>query len=148
MALTIRRCQTYRPPDLFTPSLLRLVLEIPIVKIPFAARPVHLSALALATLLGGNYINLFDLYGRSYQVIPQVPRRDRINPEDLTKYYVRAGNGEMVPLSTLTKLSMYSQPDKLVQFNQLNSATFSAMGRPAIQSGRVSEQCRMISVTG
>ena len=38
---------------------------------------------SLATLLGGNYINLFDLYGRSYRVIPQVQRSDRLNASDL-----------------------------------------------------------------
>ncbi|NDS10440.1 multidrug efflux protein, partial [Klebsiella pneumoniae] len=36
---------------------------------------------ALATLLGGNYVNRFNLEGRSYQVIPQVPRANRLAPE-------------------------------------------------------------------
>lgn len=91
----------------------------------------------LTLFLGGNYVNRFNLDGRSYDVIPQVPRRDRINPQDLTSYYVRAGNGEMVPLSTLASISMYSQPDKLVQFNQLNSATFSAIPLPGVTMGDV-----------
>ena len=92
---------------------------------------------ALTLFLGGNYVNRFNLDGRSYDVIPQVPRRERINPDDLTKYYVRTGNGEMVPLSTLATISMYSQPDKLVQFNQLNSATFSAVPLPGVTIGDV-----------
>ncbi len=92
---------------------------------------------SLTLFLGGNYVNRFNLDGRSYDVIPQVPRRDRINPQDLTKYYVRAGNGDMVPLSTLATISMYSQPDKLVQFNQLNSATFSAIPLPGVTMGDV-----------
>lgn len=92
---------------------------------------------SLTLFLGGNYVNRFNLDGRSYDVIPQVPRRDRINPDDLTKYYLRAGNGEMVPLSALATISMYSQPDKLVQFNQLNSATFSAIPLPGVSMGDV-----------
>ena len=36
---------------------------------------------ALATMLGGNYVNLFSLYGRSYQVIPQAPREFRFDPD-------------------------------------------------------------------
>ena len=92
---------------------------------------------ALTLFLGGNYVNRFNLDGRSYDVIPQVPRRERINPDDLTKYYVRAGNGDMVALSTLATISMYSQPDKLVQFNQLNSATFSAVPLPGVTIGDV-----------
>lgn len=93
----------------------------------------------LTLLLGGNYVNRFNLDGRSYDVIPQVPRRDRITPDELTKYYLKAANGDMVPLSTVVTVSMYSQPDKLVQFNQLNSATFSAIPLPGVTTGDVVE---------
>ncbi len=91
----------------------------------------------MTLLLGGNYINRFNLDGRSYDVVPQVPRSERINPDDLTKYYVRTGSGDMMPLSTLTTMSMSSQPDRLVQFNQLNSATFSAIPMPGVTLGDV-----------
>ena len=47
---------------------------------------------SLATLLGGNYVNLFNLYGRSYQVIPQVPREFRLNEDWLTRYQVRTND--------------------------------------------------------
>src|SRR5690606_24754561 len=53
---------------------------------------------ALATFLGGNYVNRFDLYGRSYQVIPQVPRDYRLVADWLTRYQVRTSAGELVPL--------------------------------------------------
>lgn len=89
----------------------------------------------LTLFLGGNYVNRFNMDGRSYDVIPQVPRRDRITPEELTSYYVRAANGDMVPLSTLVTVTMRNQPDKLVQFNQLNSATFSAVPLPGVTLG-------------
>ena len=56
---------------------------------------------ALATMLGGNYVNLFSLYGRSYQVIPQAPREFRLTPEWLTRYQLRTSNGELVPLSAV-----------------------------------------------
>ena len=42
----------------------------------------------LALLVGENYVNRFNLGGRSYEVIPQVPRVDRLTPEALTRYYV------------------------------------------------------------
>ena len=47
----------------------------------------------LALLVGENYVNRFNLNGRSYEVIPQVPRADRLNPETLTRYYVKIGGG-------------------------------------------------------
>src|SRR5258708_24555788 len=55
----------------------------------------------LATLLGGNYVNRFNLEGRSHQVIPQVPRDNRLSPECLGGYYVPTANGQQVQLSTL-----------------------------------------------
>ena len=55
-------------------------------------------------LLGGNYINRFNLEGRSYQVIPQVPRGMRISQDSLANYYVPTATGQQVPLSTLVKV--------------------------------------------
>lgn len=91
----------------------------------------------LSLMIGENYINRFNLSGRSYDVIPQVPRSDRMTPELLTQYYVRTASGEMVPLSTVVNISMRTQPDKLAQFNQLNSATFSAIPMPGVAMGDV-----------
>ena len=48
---------------------------------------------SLATLLGGNYVNRFNLYGRSYQVIPQVPRDYRLTADWLQRYQVRTTDG-------------------------------------------------------
>jgi multidrug efflux pump len=85
---------------------------------------------ALATMLGGNYVNLFSLYGRSYQVIPQAPREFRLTPDWLTRYQLRAGNGELVPLSAVASVSEQVQPNALTSFQQLNSATLSGVPFP------------------
>ena len=58
----------------------------------------------LQTLLGGNYVNRFNLEGRSYQVIPQVPRGMRLSPESLGGYYVPTNTGQLVPLSTIVSI--------------------------------------------
>ncbi|MGE3831076.1 MAG: efflux RND transporter permease subunit [Parvibaculaceae bacterium] len=84
----------------------------------------------LATLLGGNYVNRFTIQGRSYQVIPQVPRAFRGSPDRLLDYQVRAVNGEMVPLSAFVTLDRTVQPNSLATFQQLNSATFQAVPFP------------------
>lgn len=89
----------------------------------------------LALLLGENYVNRFNLDGRSYEVVPQVPRTNRINPQSLTEYYVRNNLGHMMPLSTVVSTSMDTSPDVLTQFNQLNSATFSAIPMPGVSIG-------------
>jgi multidrug efflux pump len=85
---------------------------------------------SMATLLGGNYVNRFNLYGRSYQVIPQVPREFRIDADWLTRYQVRTRAGELVPLSTVVTLRNTVQPNALTSFQQLNSATLSGVPFP------------------
>ncbi len=84
----------------------------------------------LATLLGGNYVNRSNIQGRSYQVIPQVPRAYRESPERLLEYQVRSELGKMVPLSSFISLDETVQPNSLATFQQLNSATFQAVPFP------------------
>jgi multidrug efflux pump len=89
----------------------------------------------LALLVGENYVNRFNLAGRSYEVIPQVPRADRLTPETLTRYYVNAASGQPVPLSNLVTLQTGTEPNALTQYNQLNSATFQAVPMPGVTMG-------------
>jgi multidrug efflux pump len=90
----------------------------------------------LAVMLGGNYINRFNLEGRSYQVIPQVPRGMRISQDSLANYYVPTATGQQVPLSTLVKVETGTNPNALSHFNQLNSATFQAVPMPGVTVGQ------------
>jgi hydrophobe/amphiphile efflux-1 (HAE1) family protein len=85
---------------------------------------------ALAILLGGSYTNYFSLYGRSYEVIPQVPREFRLTEDWLGRYQVRTQSGQMVPLSTVVSISRTIQPNALTTFQQLNSATLSGVPMP------------------
>jgi multidrug efflux pump len=85
---------------------------------------------ALATILGGNYVNRFNLYGRSYQVIPQAPRDYRLTADWLRRYQVRTSAGEMVPLSTVASVAQSVQPNALTSFQQLNAATLQGVPFP------------------
>ncbi|HYD69271.1 MexW/MexI family multidrug efflux RND transporter permease subunit [Azospirillum sp.] len=91
---------------------------------------------ALATLAGGNYVNRFNLNGRSYEVIPQVPRNWRLTPDDLTRYYVAASDGTQIPLSTVVRVETTVMPNALTKYNQLPSATFSAVPMPGVTMGQ------------
>ncbi|WP_158809519.1 efflux RND transporter permease subunit [Beijerinckia sp. L45] len=84
----------------------------------------------LATLLGGNYVNRFNLYGRSYEVIPQVPREFRLTSDWLTRYQMRTAGGDLVPLATIASVSESTQPNSLPTFQQLNSATLQGVPFP------------------
>jgi multidrug efflux pump len=90
---------------------------------------------SLATLLGGNYVNRFNLYGRSYEVIPQVPREFRQTSDWLTRFQVRTSGGDLVPLSTIASVSTSTQPNSLPTFQQLNSATLQGVPFPGRSLG-------------
>ncbi len=90
----------------------------------------------LALLVGENYVNRFNLNGRSYEVIPQVPRADRLSPEQLSHYYVKTKSGGTVPLSTVVAIDTAVEPNALTQYNQLNSATFSAVPMVGVTMGQ------------
>ncbi|WP_425905196.1 multidrug efflux RND transporter permease subunit [Nitrobacter sp. TKz-YC02] len=93
----------------------------------------------LATLLGGNYVNRFNLQGRSYQVIPQVPRGERLSPESLEGYYVPSNTGQQIPLTTLVSIKTETDPNALTHYNQLNAATFQAVPMPGVTVGKAVE---------
>jgi multidrug efflux pump len=90
----------------------------------------------LALLVGENFVNRFNLGGRSYEVIPQVPRVDRLNGDTLTRYYVNSASGQPVPLSNLVKVTTDTAPNALTRYNQLNSATFQAVPMPGVTMGQ------------
>lgn len=75
----------------------------------------------LSVLVGGNYVNRFSIQGRSYKVIPQVKRSDRLTPEQLGDMFVTGPNGQLVPLSTFATLETSTGPRDLKRFQQLNA---------------------------
>ena len=91
----------------------------------------------LSTLLGGNYVNRFSNQGRSYKVIPQVKRTDRLTVDQLSGMYVAGSNGEgstkaLVPLSTFAELKTTAQPRELKKFQQLNAVRIQGVIPPGV----------------
>ncbi|CDZ78834.1 Efflux pump membrane transporter BepE [Legionella massiliensis] len=82
--------------------------------------------------LSEGYINYFDYAGRSYQVIPQTKRDTRLNTEQILDYYIKTASGASVPLSTIATLKREIVPESLNHFQQLNSATISAVALPGV----------------
>ncbi|HEY1792319.1 MAG TPA: efflux RND transporter permease subunit [Opitutaceae bacterium] len=79
----------------------------------------------LSAAIGGNYINWFNISGRSYKVISQIKREDRLNPSQLEKLYVTGPAGSLIPLSTVATIKYSTIPRALNRFQQLNSVTIS-----------------------
>ena len=97
--------------------------------------PVSDIGTTLGLMVGGAAVAQFDRDANSYDVILQVPQEFRANPEDLGRYFVRAATGDMVPLSAVVKMASGTMAAKVEQFNQLNSATISALPIPGQSSG-------------
>ncbi|MBX7199890.1 MAG: efflux RND transporter permease subunit [Rhodospirillaceae bacterium] len=90
---------------------------------------------ALASMLGGGYVNYFSLEGRSYRVIPQVQQRSRLNVDQLLNYQIRTPKGDMLPLSTIAKITTKTIPESLNHFQQLNAATIGGVPMVGVPLG-------------
>jgi len=86
----------------------------------------------LSTLLGGNYVNRFSIQGRSYKVIPQVKRTERLTPEQLSQIYVTGSQNQLVPLSTFATLKTTTEPRDLKKFQQLNAVRIQGVIPPGV----------------
>lgn len=78
-------------------------------------------------MLGGNFVNRFDIEGRSYRVIPQVKRSERLNPDQLDELYVGGPNNQLIKLSTVASIEQNTVPRTLNRFQQLNAVKLSGV---------------------
>ena len=94
----------------------------------------------IASMVGGDFVNRFDIAGRSYKVIPQIKRVYRLNPDQLKNIYVTGPKGQLVPLNTVATISNSTVPRSLNRFQQLNAVTISGVAlRPLDQALRFLE---------
>ena len=56
-------------------------------------------------MLGGDYVNRFSIQGRSYKVIPQIKRAQRLTADQIQQIYVKGSEDKLVPLSTFATLN-------------------------------------------
>ncbi|HVU00104.1 MAG TPA: efflux RND transporter permease subunit [Polyangiaceae bacterium] len=89
----------------------------------------------LASMVGGNFVNRFEIDGRSYKVIPQVERRGRLTPEALEDIHITGPNHGTVPLSAIATLEDDVEPRTLNRFQQLNSVKISGVAPRSTEAG-------------
>jgi hydrophobe/amphiphile efflux-1 (HAE1) family protein len=90
----------------------------------------------LQTFLGGYYINDFNLYGRTYRVVAQAEGKDRTQPGDVDRFYVRNASGGMVPLGTLVSIRSINGPQYYERYNVYRAATINGSNAPGSSSGQ------------
>ncbi len=81
----------------------------------------------VGTLLGGATVNRFEIDGRSYPVIPQAIRTERLNPDQLANLYVTGPNGQPIQLGALASIENQTVPRALKRFQQLNAVKLSGV---------------------
>ena len=112
-------------------------IEVNIDRDKAASLGIDMRTLAadMAAMLSGGYSNRFAMQNRSYLVIPQVQRADRLNASDLDNYYTRTRDGKLIPLSTVITLKETAQPQSLKRFQQLNAVSITFAPRPGVSKG-------------
>ena len=86
----------------------------------------------LSILIGGNYVNRFSIQGRSYKVIPQIERADRLTTDQLSQLYITGSDKKLVPLSTFATLRTSAEPRELKKFQQLNAVRIQGVIPPPV----------------
>ncbi|HEU0009831.1 MAG TPA: efflux RND transporter permease subunit [Verrucomicrobiae bacterium] len=91
---------------------------------------------AMQVYLGSLYVNDFNRFGRTYQVIAQADAPFRDRPEALTRLKTRNAHGEMVPLGALVKVKETHGPDRVMHYNGYPSADLNGAPAPGFSSGQ------------
>jgi hydrophobic/amphiphilic exporter-1 (mainly G- bacteria), HAE1 family len=90
----------------------------------------------LQTYLGGSYANDFSRFGRQWRVFLQADAPARMTADDVNRFYVRNGRGEVVPLSSFVKIRPISGPEYTVRFNLYRSVEILGGNAPGYSSGQ------------
>ena len=90
---------------------------------------------ALQTTLGGYYVNDFNLFGRTWQVNIEGESRDRSDPAEIYKIYIRNNRGEMVPLRSVANIRIQLGPQVISRYNNYRSVTINGGPKPGVSSG-------------
>jgi multidrug efflux pump len=86
----------------------------------------------LGAILGGNFVNRFELEGRAYKVIPQIERAYRLTPEQLTEIHISGPNNSLIPLGAVASIKMGVQPRTLNRMQQLNAVKISGVATQSL----------------
>lgn len=122
-------------PD-FNGNTPQLSIEVDRIKANALQVPLNNIFNTLQTLLGSQYVNDFDAFGRNYRVFVQADAQFRSNPEDINKIYVRSQSGEMIPLSNLVTVTQTIGPSIINHHNLFRSVQITGNTAPGVSSGQ------------
>jgi HAE1 family hydrophobic/amphiphilic exporter-1 len=129
----------------FTANDPQLVVTIDRDKARSLGLPIREVTDALAVLLGSQYVNDFDFNNRAYRVYVQGDQQFRAQPADLSQYYARASNGDMVPLSAVVRTTETTAPAVINHFNLFRSTEITGAALPGVSSGQALQEMEQIA---
>jgi HAE1 family hydrophobic/amphiphilic exporter-1 len=115
----------------------QMYVEVDRVKAKAQGIPLEEIFASMQTMLGGNYVNDFNRFGKVFNVMLQAETQFRNSEDDILSFHVRNKEGEMVPLSTLVKVKPILGPEYIGQFNLYTTAQLNAFPAPGYSSGDV-----------
>ena len=129
----------------FRPDVPAYKVDVDLAKVQTLGLPVADTYAALQTFLGGLYVNDFNAFGRTWQVVVQAEPEFRTGPADINRFYVRGNDGNMVPLGTLATVQSTSGPDVMYRYNRFRATQLLGGPAPGYSSGEASKAIEEIS---
>jgi len=119
----------------FYPNVPGYRVDMDVAKLQTLGVPVGDAYNALQTFLGGLYVNDFNLFGRTWQVVIQAQPEFRSTPTDLEHFYVRSANNQMAPLGTFATLQAVASPDVIYRYNRNRAIQLQGSPAPGRSTG-------------
>jgi HAE1 family hydrophobic/amphiphilic exporter-1/multidrug efflux pump len=130
---------------LWRPNVPQLYVDVDRAKAKTIGVPLDELFSALAATLGNYYVNDFNKYGRTWQVLMSAEPDYRKRPDAIGDIYVRSDKGEMVPLRSLATVRYAAGPDLLTRFNNLPAVKLLGQAAPGVSSGQAIAEVERIA---
>src|SRR5204863_1438942 len=131
----------------FRPSVPTYAIHMDTDKLQTLGVPVTDAYNALQTFLGGLYVNDFNQFGHTWQVLLQAEPDYRRQPSDVSRYYVRNSQGDMVPLSTLATIKPAGGPDVVYRYNRFRAIQILGGPAPGYSTGQANDAMEQVAAT-
>ncbi len=120
----------------FRPGVPSYSIDVDLDKMQTLGVPVEDAYNTLQTFLGGLYVNDFNRFSHTWQVLIQADPQFRNNPSDINRFYVRSTEGNMIPLGTLASIEPSSGPEVVFRYNRFRAVQILGAPAPGISTGQ------------
>jgi multidrug efflux pump len=120
----------------FRSSVPTYSIDMNLDKLETLGVPVTDAYNALQTFLGGLYVNDFNRFSHTWQVLIQAEPEFRNQPSDIDRFYVRSIDGNMVPMGTLATIKPSSGPEVVFRYNRFRAVQILGAPAPGVSSGQ------------